>query len=61
MRQSYNLQWEFWPKGFWIRVYGYGPMVAIDRMVLFSERYGYRRIFRLGRISFEWLTRRRAP
>lgn len=61
VKQSFNLQWAFWPKGFWIRVYGCGPHVARDRMVLFSERYGYRKVFRLGRWSFEWLTRTAAP
>ena len=45
----------FFREGFFIRVFGYGPFLRLDRMVLFSERYGYRKVFRLGRWSFEWL------
>ena len=44
-----------WKRGFWFRLYGYGPHIARDRLVLFSERYGFRKIWRLGRWSFEWL------
>lgn len=49
--------WYAWRWGLWFRVYGYGPHIARDRMVLFSERYGYRKVFRIGRWSFEWLVR----
>ena len=44
-----------WKWGFWFRLFGRGPHVARDRGVYFSERYGYRKVLRIGRWSFEWL------
>lgn len=49
------LEYAFFSEGFWVRAFGYGPFIRKDRMVLFSERYGYRKVWRLGRWSFEWL------
>lgn len=46
-----------WKWGIWFRVHGRGPHIARDRLKLFSERYGYRKVWRLGRWSFEWLER----
>lgn len=42
--------------GFYFRIFGYGAAVSRDTPVLFSERNGYRKMFRLARWSFEWLT-----
>jgi hypothetical protein len=47
-----------WTGGMWFRVLGYGLRVA-DRRVnppLFSERYGYRKVLRLGPYSVRFLT-----
>ena len=44
-----------WKWGLWFRLFGYGPHIERDRMALFSERYGYRKVYRLGRWSFEWI------
>lgn len=57
---SWEFDWRFaygifWKWGGWIRVLGYGPHVQLDRPVYFSERYGYRKILRIGRWSFQWL------
>ena len=49
------LAYCFFHAGFWIRVFGYGPFIRRDREVYFSERYGYRKVWRIGRWSFEWL------
>jgi hypothetical protein len=48
-------------RGFWFRFFGYGPYVMRDKMVLFSERYGYRKVLRIGRWAFEWLRPQRKP
>lgn len=45
--------------GFWLWINGAGISVEWDRPVLFSERYGYRRVRRWGRISMQLLPRRR--
>lgn len=45
----------FFSEGFWVRIFGYGPFIRRDRTVLFGERYGYRKVCRFGRWSFEWL------
>lgn len=39
----------------WFRIFGYGLWVALDHEPLFSERYGYRRVFRVGRLAFKVL------
>ena len=41
--------------GVYFRVYGYGLAVEKDLYRSFSERNGYRRIYRLGRWSLEVL------
>lgn len=48
----------FWcnhDRGFYFRVFGYGMAVEVDMPVLFSERYGHRRVLRIGRIAVQWL------
>lgn len=50
----------FWcnhPNGFYFRVLGYGLAVERDRRVGFSERYGHKRVLRVGRWAFEWINR----
>jgi hypothetical protein len=38
------------------RAFGYGFHFGwYNRPVYFSERYGYRKVHRLGRLSLEWL------
>jgi len=44
-------QLEIYPLGFWFRIFGCGLAIGKDRPVLFSERYGYQKVFRLGRWS----------
>lgn len=43
--------------GFWVRIYGYGPFISTKPRddALFSERYGYRRVWYLFGLRFEWL------
>ena len=41
----------------WFRICGYGPLVS-NGPELFSERYGYRKCFRLFGVRFEWLSPR---
>lgn len=41
---------------FYFRVLGYGLSIDNDLPVLFSERYGHRKVYRLGRWAFQWLT-----
>lgn len=55
--------WYFWRNqefgarhGFWFRVFGVGLCFCIDKPVYFSERYGHRKIFRLGRLAIHGLT-----
>lgn len=51
-RHVYGAAWKW---GMWMRVYGVGPHIAKGRGIYFSERYGHRRIIRIGGWSFEWL------
>jgi hypothetical protein len=49
------------PGFFWFRIFGYGLSCA-DKVLnppLFSERYGYRRVLRVGRWGFEFLRPRK--
>jgi hypothetical protein len=41
--------------GAYFRIRGYGAALSMDLPVLFSERYGHRRVYRLGRVAFQWL------
>lgn len=50
--------WVTHEKGFYFRVFGYGLSVQRDREVYFSERYGYKKVWRLGRWAIEFLRRR---
>lgn len=43
------------PAGFYFRICGRGLSFDIDRPKIFSERYGYKKILRVGRISIEVL------
>jgi len=47
--------------GFYFRVRGYGLSIQADRQVLFSERYGHKRVIRIGRWAIEWLKRSQLP
>jgi hypothetical protein len=44
--------------GWFCRVRGWGFAVEKDYPRYFSERNGFRRVYRLGRWSLEWLTPR---
>lgn len=37
------------------RIFGYGLRYGVDHRPLFSERYGYRRVYRIGRLAFQVL------
>lgn len=47
--------------GFYFRVFGFGLSIQRDMRVLFGERYGYRRVLRVGRWAFMWLKRSGLP
>ena len=46
-----------WKWGFWFRICGMGPWVAIDdgMPLLFSERYGYVNVWRFWGLKIKWL------
>lgn len=46
---------SFSARSFWLRLFGYGPFLKRDRILSFSERYGYQRVYRFGRWSISWL------
>ena len=52
-----RINWFFYDGGFWIRILGYGISVTNKdkHSPLFSERYGYRRVFRIGKWGIKWL------
>lgn len=52
MRETF---WCTHGKGFYFLVFGHGLAVQRDLRVYFSERYGQRRVYRLGRWSLELL------
>lgn len=53
--------WVNHPTGFYFRLWGFGFAVERDMPVLFSERYGHRKVWRQGRWAFQWLTRSGLP
>ncbi len=48
-----------WRWGFWIRVFGRGIYLAVDdgAQPLWSERHGFRRVYRCGGLKFQWFRR----
>lgn len=58
MRTSF---WVTTDRGFYFRVLGYGLSIQRDLPVSFSERYGHRRVLRIGAWAVEWLKRRGLP
>lgn len=52
MRSTFFCRHE---SGFYFRVFGYGMSIDIDMPALFSERYGFRKVLRIGRISIQVL------
>ena len=52
-------RWGF--TGFYFRLWGYGLSFERDAPVLFSERYGHRRVLRIGRWAVQWLKRSGLP
>lgn len=44
-----------WRYGLWFRVFGYGLWFGVDHRPLFSERYGFTRVYRVGRLSMKAL------
>ena len=53
-----NLEAGYYKKCFWFRLYGYGIWIAWrkNRVKLFSERNGYRKVYCLGRYAIQFLT-----
>ena len=49
---------SFYDGGFWIRLAGYGISVSdkIKHPPLFSERNGYRKVYRVGRWGIEFIS-----
>lgn len=54
---GYHQLWCSHESGFYFRVAGYGLAVERDMPVLFSERYGHRRVLRFGHWAVQWLRR----
>jgi hypothetical protein len=52
------LVWNYHPGHFWVRVLGKGLVIKDTRRwpLLFSERYGYTRRWRIGRIAIGYLS-----
>jgi hypothetical protein len=50
-----NTFWVSHESGFYFRVFGYGLSIDSNRRVSFSERYGYRKVLRIGRWAIEVL------
>jgi hypothetical protein len=50
-------RWMFavWKWGMRVHVFGRGFYLGINRIVLFSERYGYKKVYRLGPIALEFI------
>jgi hypothetical protein len=48
--------WVSHEAGFYFRLLGYGLSVERDRRPSFSERYGYKRVWRIGRWAIEVLS-----
>lgn len=48
--------WQSHESGFYFRLLGFGASIHKNLPVYFSERYGHRRVYRLGRWSVQWLT-----
>jgi hypothetical protein len=50
-------RWMFavWRWGFRVHLFGRGVYVGLDRPAWFSERYGYRRVYRIGRVALEFV------
>jgi hypothetical protein len=44
-----------WRRGGWFRIFGYGLWFGIDHQPLFSERYGFDRVYRIGRLAVKVL------
>lgn len=51
------MQLSVYKWGFWVRVAGKGLRMEWDRPALFSERYGYTRVRRWWKLSFQILPR----
>ena len=48
--------WQWHESGFYFRVRGYGLSFDTDQRVSFSERYGHKKVLRLGKLAVQWLT-----
>jgi len=50
------MNYFYWKWGFWVRnKKGKGICIAKNNPQRFSERYGYRKVYRFGPFSFEFL------
>jgi len=51
------IQYHIYDGGFWFRVLGHGLSIVdkTKHRPLFSERHGYRKVLRIGRIGIEYL------
>jgi len=53
------VNWYLDKHGFWLRIFGYGFAIKpLSQGLLFSERYGYTKIYRIGKYYFKFLNRR---
>lgn len=43
------------PKGFWFRLFGWGLSFDTDLPVFYSERHGFRKVHRFGRLAVQVL------
>lgn len=50
-----NTFWQSHETGFYFRICGYGLSFDIDLPPLFSERYGLRRVLRIGKLAIQFL------
>lgn len=41
--------------GVWFRIFGYGLWIGINSPVYFSERYGHKRVLRIGKLAMSAL------
>jgi hypothetical protein len=51
------IQYHLYDGGIWFRVFGHGLSIVdkIKHPPLFSERNGYRKVFRIGKIGVKYL------
>lgn len=51
MKFDYSLH----KNGIWFRINGKGLSITWDGNMLFSERNGYQKVVKIGKLKFKWL------